>query len=526
MILKIMVPQFFYILSTGKETMAIVKKSSRLSGKVSKLRQAENEPVHERPVSIPEGSLDHVLCSYPYRRELNDVGFFPPIGLEFIAKVIQPFSKQIEIVDMRKEPGRTSDFIRPETGMVCFSINWDRDQDFICEEIRSVPDGIFVLLGGRHASENPERWLVDFPNVCAVVRGDGEEAVEEICRGVPFKDITGLSFRSGDEIVHNLNRIPGPIQDNLFPDRSLRKYSYEIGFGGANTGLEVDMIAASRGCPFNCKFCSFARNPWGTKRTWTARSAESVVAEIEQTRGRIIGFTDDIFTFDMDRVEKICDLIIARGIRKKYVINARLEIARRPDVMRKMEKAGFVLLMLGIESAHDKTLKSMGKGFNVAQIRKYFEELSKTNMILHGYFILGNIGESRSDMEQIVPFARELRLDTIALSTLRVAPYSGLDDLVKANPDYHIAPDGKVFSDECSAKFLHAFRRQKYKEFYIMSQLLRTINKSIRLGAFTFVPSILCRLPKFLLNIIKHRRKRAKRRMEKRAKLAFNQSSG
>lgn len=521
-----MVPQFFYILSTGKETMAIVKDCSKLSRKVRKPQHGGKKAVPEILVSVPEGSLDHVLCSYPYRRELNDVGFFPPIGLEFIAKVIQPFSKQIEIVDMRKESGRTSDFIRPETGMVCFSINWDRDQDFICEEIRSVPDGIFVLIGGRHASENPERWLVDFPNVCAVVRGDGEEAVEEICRGVPFKDIHGLSFRSGDKIIHNKNRISGPIQDNIFPDRSLRKYKYEIGFGGANTGLEVDMIAASRGCPFNCKFCSFARNPWGTKRTWTARSAESVVAEIEQTRGRIIGFTDDIFTFDMDRVEKICDLIIARGIRKKYVINARLEIARRPDVMRKMEKAGFVLLMLGIESAHDKTLKSMGKGFNIAQIRKYFEELSKTNMILHGYFILGNIGESRSDMEQIVPFARELRLDTIALSTLRVAPYSGLDDLVKANPDYHIAPDGKVFSDECSAKFLHAFRRQKYKEFYIMSQILRTINKSIRLGVFIFVPSVISRLPVFLVNIIRHRIRRAKRRMEKRARLAVNQSSG
>ncbi len=503
--------------------MAIVNDYSESSGQKDSKFQHEHEKnklVHESLNSIQESSLVHVLCSYPYRRELNDVGFFPPIGLELIAKVIQPFSKQIEIVDMRKEHGRTRDFIRPDTGIVCFSINWDRDQDFLCEEIRSVPDGIFVLLGGRHASENPGRWLTDFPNVNAVVRGDGEEAVEAICRGVPFKKITGLSFRSADKIIHNKNRIPEPIQENVFPDRSLRKYKYEMAFGGANTGLEVDMIAASRGCPFNCKFCSFSRNPWGTKRTWTARSAESVVAEIEQTRGRIIGFTDDIFTFDMDRVEEICDLIIARGIHKKYVINARLEIAKRPDVMRKMEEAGFVLLMLGIESAHDKTLKSMGKGFNTAQIRKYFEVLSKTSMILHGYFILGNIGESRNDMEQIVPFANELRLDTIALSTLRVAPYSGLDDLVKANPNYHIAPDGKVFSDECSAKFLHTFRRQRYKEFYNMSQIVRLLNKSIRLGALTFVPSILSRLPKFLLNIIKHRRKRTKRRMEKRAKLA------
>ena len=77
------------------------------------------------------------------------------------------------------------------------------------------------------------------------------------------------------------------------------------------------------------------------------------------------------FTHDMDRVDRICDLILARGIRKQYVVNARLEIARRPDVLRKMERAGFLMLLLGIESAHDKTLRSMRKGFDVAKIREF-----------------------------------------------------------------------------------------------------------------------------------------------------------
>ncbi len=477
--------------------------------------------INKFPNILPKDLLNHVLCVYPYRRELNDVGFFPPLGLEFIAKVIQPFSKRMDIIDLRKEQGNTRDFIRPETGMVCFSINWDRDQDFLRDEIRSVPEGIFILAGGRHATENPERWLVDFPNVNAIARGDGEEAVEEICQGVPLEKIAGLSFRTKDGIIHNKTRIPGPIRDDLFPDRSIRKYTYDVAIGGAGTGIEVDMVASSRGCPFHCSFCSFNRNPWGTKRSWTARSAESVVKEIEETHGRIIGFTDDLFTFDMDRVEKICDLIIAKGIRKKYFINARLEIAKRPDVMRKMEKAGFVLLMLGVESAHDKTLKSMGKGFNTSQIREYFKMMSGTSMLLHGYFILGNIGESRKEMDRILPFAKELELDTIALSTLRVGPYSGLDELVKSSPGYHIDPDGKVFSDECSVQELQDFRRQIYKGFFNPSQMFRIVGKSIRAGALSFVPSILHRIPGFLLNTVKHRRKRAKKRTEKRDRRAL-----
>ena len=67
----------------------------------------------------------HVLCVYPYRRELNDVGFFPPLGLEFIAAVIEPYAETLEIIDLRKDPGHSKDFIRPETDLVCFSINWD-----------------------------------------------------------------------------------------------------------------------------------------------------------------------------------------------------------------------------------------------------------------------------------------------------------------------------------------------------------------------------------------------------------------
>ena len=118
------------------------------------------------------------------------------------------------------------------------------------------------------------------------------------------------------------------------------------------------------------------------------------------------GSFDDLFTHDLDRVESHLRPDPGRGIRKRYFVNVRLEIARRPDVLRKMEQAGFSMLMLGVESAHDKTLRAMRKGFDVARIRKYFEVLRHSRMFLHGYFIVGCIGESRDDMLQIAPFAR------------------------------------------------------------------------------------------------------------------------
>lgn len=454
----------------------------------------------------------HVLCVYPYRRELSGVGFFPPLGLEFIAAVIEPCAKALDIVDLRREKGRTVDFLQPETDLVCFSVNWDRERDFLQEEIRSVPREVPVLIGGRHATEDPEHWLCEFPNVHAVVRGDGEEAMEEICQGVPFEKILGLSYRRNGDILHNPNRKSAPVRDDLYPSRHLRRHKYEVGIKGTGTGILIDSVSASRGCPFNCSFCSFSRNPWGEKREWSARSPESVVDELGRIEAPVVGFTDDLFTFDMDRVERICDLILERGIRKKYLINARLEIARRPDVLRKMEQAGFLLLMLGIESTQDRTLRSMHKGFDTARIREYFDGLRDTSMILHGYFIVGNIGESAEEMLGTAAFARELGVDSVAISTLRVAPYSGLEELVASTPGYHVAPNGKIYSDGCSVKDLRRIRRRIYREFYTTGQILRFVNKAVRNGALRMLPTVLPRLPRIVWHSAMKQRRHAKRR--------------
>ena len=124
----------------------------------------------------------------------------------------------------------------------------------------------------------------------------------------------------------------------------------------------------------------------------------------------------------------------------------------------------------------------MRKGFNTAKIREYFEVLRDSSMMLHGYFIVGNIGESVAEMEQIVPFAHELGLDTVNLTLLRNSPYSGLDEIVAQNPDYHITPTGKVYSDHCSIKELKQLRRKMSKEFYTKRQYLRILNKMRRSG--------------------------------------------
>jgi len=454
----------------------------------------------------------HVLCVYPYRRELKQQGFCPPLGLEFIAAVLRPYAKAIDVIDLRQESGSTKSFLRPETDMVAFSVNWDCESARVREEIRSVPPGILTIVGGRHATEDPERWLKDCPNVRMVVRGDGEEAISEFCQGRPLDQIAGISYRHGGRLLHMPVRRCGALRDDLFPDRRLRRYTYCIG----DTGLVFDTVAASRGCPYNCTFCSFSRNPWGEKRAWSARSPESVVEELSQVTSPIVGFTDDNFAFDLDRVGAICDLLQARRIRKTYIVNARLEIARRPDVLKKMRRAGFAALLLGVESAHDKTLKSMRKGFDTAKIREYCQVLSRSGLFLHGYFIVGNVGENAAEMLQIAPFAHELGLDTIGLSALRVSPYSGLEDLVAACPDYHIDHKGRVYSDELSADELGRLRRRIARAFFTPGQVLRILRKAFRNGLLGFIPGMLLSLPRFAWRSVRDSRARRLRQEGRR----------
>jgi anaerobic magnesium-protoporphyrin IX monomethyl ester cyclase len=418
---------------------------------------------------------------------LGTVGFLPPIGLEYIAGAIQDLVDRIDIIDLRHEKNPLSDFINPKTDLVLVSHNWDIEKEQVAHVIQSLPPGPTVIVGGRHATTHVDELLQAIPRIDAVVRGDGEEIIREIIEKGVSADIAGLSFRTNGEIIHNHNRILKPVESHFYPNRKFRRYKYMVTIDEFNTGLQIDLMLASRGCPFNCKFCDFKFNPLGEKRKWSCRTPESVVSELKTIEAGVVGFADDIFTADMDWVGRLCDLILQEGLKKKFIINARLEIAKRPDILDKMYQAGFMAFLLGIESAHDKTLKSMNKGFTIADIGNYFKVLKKYNFIYHCYFIIGNIGETREEMLDIIRFAHELGVDTLGLSVLRVTKYSPLKEMIAQLPDYHVEQDtGKVYSDQLSVAELQQIRRNVNASFFSVPLILRVLKKMVIHRLLTF----------------------------------------
>jgi len=88
----------------------------------------------------------HALCVYPYRRTHSSKTSFPPLGLEYVVAALRPYAERIDLVNFRHERmPSTQPFLRPETDLVCYSINWRENLDLICDDINALPPGVMTI---------------------------------------------------------------------------------------------------------------------------------------------------------------------------------------------------------------------------------------------------------------------------------------------------------------------------------------------------------------------------------------------
>ncbi len=454
---------------------------------------------------------------YPYRREVPMYSFFPPVGLEYVAAAAAQVVPEVEVFDLRYERRPLGSLAHFDA--LCVSINWKYEFDEVCRVVSSLPPGKPVIVGGRTATDRAAEILDILPNVVAVACGDGHDTIKELASGVPFPEIQGLAWRANGKVVQNPGRGHTPIGGLCRPDRSLRRQPYRVQLEGRSFGIPFDVIMTSWGCPFKCKFCALRLDAYGRRRPWSARSPESVVEELSQVKSKWVGIIDENFFVDVQRVEKICDLIISAGIRKVIGVQARVGVSRYPSLLRKMWRAGFRILSIGVESAYDKSLEMLDKKTTVSGIREAFEVFGRTRFMTNGYFIVGNIGETKGEILDILPFARSLGLDFMTLNILHMEENSGLAELVDAAPGYHVAHDGIIYSDHCSKPELRAIRKSMDARFYSPRHVLKTIRKGLGIGVLDY-PEVLRMLPPAFAygvgKLLANARKKHRRRMEKR----------
>ncbi len=233
----------------------------------------------------------------------------------------------------------------------------------VAATVKSVDREIKVALFGLHASARPNECLKQ-ENVDCVVIGEPELTVAELANALEkgnaadLAQVKGIGFIQNGKItitaprpfIEDLDTLPFPAR-HLLPMKQFFEAAKKIPISGNLKKPSIRMLT-SRGCPYGCIFCS---NNIVMGRKWRARSAENVVAEIEQivkTYGiRQIDFLDDNIAFDRKRLETICDLLVQKRLHIEWCTpNGVRADSLDAELLAKMRAAGCQKILVAPES--------------------------------------------------------------------------------------------------------------------------------------------------------------------------------
>ncbi len=284
--------------------------------------------------------------------------------------------------------------------------------------------GIPVVIGGPHATFRPEEALTH-SHYC--VRGEGEKTIKELVSALSndkdFGKIKGLSYIEDGKFKHNQER-------PLLCDLDSIPFSDIDGIIGKER-LEIFPIQTSRGCPFNCKFCSVT--PMFGKG-YRMRSIDSVISEIEYRKQKNIFFYDDNFASDKERTKMMLEKILQKGISlKNWTAQVRIDVAGDKELLQLAKRTNCMFFYIGFESTNPETLKEYKKGQTLDEIKGGIEIIHKFGIKIHGMFVLGSDSDKQETTRETVDFAKRHKIDTVQFLILTPLPGTKtFDELDKA----------------------------------------------------------------------------------------------
>ena len=349
----------------------------------------------------------------------------PPMGLMYLAAVLERQGHYVSLCDLTVSGDKPDQYFFAEADLVGISTDTTRIDKAMLLAKKAKKAGKFVVFGGPHPQFMAEEILCSGVVDC-IVKGEGEAVLplllDAMVKQIDFSELPGVMYMKGNILVETASLPPVNIENLPFPARHLLDLSL---YSSVVDGRPAASILSSRGCPGACHFCS-SSSFFG--RGWRARSAESVLAEIDELYNRYnyraVAFMDDNFTLNPERVIQICDGIIERGYDLKFWNFSRIDtIVNNPTMVAKMALAGSKIVYLGIESDNKETLNSLGKRSSILDVEKAINLLRKNNIEIYGSFIIGNINESASDVNKTITMA--IKLDTNIAQFSILTPYPG-----------------------------------------------------------------------------------------------------
>lgn len=330
-----------------------------------------------------------------------------PLHLEILAATVG--EHEVRIFDMRIDAnlmGVLEEFQPRVVGVTALTTEVYSARETLLV-VKNFSDEIFTVIGGHHATLMPEDFRIQ--QVDAIAMGEGEfvfpQLISAIDTGGSLGQVPNLIWRNRDgHFTSNGRDMPkGRSMDKLpLPRRDLvEKYRKDYFFLFDKPDSSV---AASRGCPFRCNFCSVHEFYGGKTRQMTA---SRVIEEIHHVNTQHITFVDDNFLMNHKRENEIADLIKAEGIEMSFSMEARTDsIASRPELVEKWVDIGLYATLLGLEGASDDALANVNKSNNLAVNDEAIRILKDNGVIIWGAFIVDPMWEA-DDFKKLRDYVNE-----------------------------------------------------------------------------------------------------------------------
>ncbi len=324
-----------------------------------------------------------------------------------------------------------------------------------------------VIMGGVHASLLPDEAL-QFAR--QVVIGEAEEVIVDVVEG-SIKDAIVYG-----KPIQDLDSLP-------YPDFSLIK--------GYKNPAFIAPVSTSRGCPFDCIFCSVTKM-FG--REYRFRSAQNVIEELSKRDAKAFFFCDDNFTANPRRTHVLLELMLENKIRN-WACQVRCDAAKDNELLSLMSRAGCSVVCVGFESINHKTLQSYQKKQTVDDIVNAIRSFHKKKIRIHGMFVLGSDNDNETTIWDTLKFAVKQKIDTIQMMILTPVPGTKFHDDLKQQKrifthDWNLY-DGQhvVFNPKLlSARQLQINVTRAYAKFYSLPKFFSLLLKlRFRNAMFRFV---------------------------------------
>jgi radical SAM superfamily enzyme YgiQ (UPF0313 family) len=368
--------------------------------------------------------------SYPFEE-------FPRllVTLPYVASALRAEGHEVEILDLllaRTTPARIEQRmrrLRPElVGITSVTLNHHIAED-IARWVRACDASVPIVMGGPHVSFEIEGSFSSLSGALDYVAiGEGEHTMVELARALEgrmdLRDVRGLAARDRDSGTVARTQ-PRPLEDDLdtLPDpaRELVPLSRYLAFDSHAS------VVTSRGCPYECIFCSA---PAWTGRKVRYRTPSLCVDEIERLAR--LGFTeitieDDLFTLYRKHFLAVCGELTRRDTGIRWNAFSRVDTIT-PEIVQTMADAGCQAICFGVESGNQEVLDLVKKRSSLDKVKEAMRMTQATGISALASFIIGLPGETAETLRKTVEFADELHSEFGSLYGFHIlAPFPGTE---------------------------------------------------------------------------------------------------